>query len=50
MVEGCFIFQWGEGCFSDGWDFIFKWGGGGGPHGGASGFFFLGGGSKKIVR
>ena len=41
MVEGCFIFQWGEGCFSDGWDFIFKWGGV--PHGRAS-VFFLGGG------
>ena len=47
MVEECFIFQWGEGCFSDGWDFIFKWGGA--PWEGISLFFFGGGVRKKLL-
>ena len=47
MVEGCFVFQWGEGCFSDGWVFIFKCGGY--PMGGHQSFFLGGGVRKKLL-
>ena len=45
FMEGCFMFQWGGGggCFSDGGDLIFKWGGC--PMGGIS--FDDGGGVRK---
>ena len=45
-MEGCFTFQWtgGGGCFSDGGNFIFKWGCA--PWGAS---VLMGGLSKKIV-
>ena len=47
-MEGCFIFQWGGGCFSDGGgDLIFKWGGA--PWGGIGFDDGRRGVSKKIV-
>ena len=44
-MEGCFTFQWGGGCFSDGGASFLS--GGCTPWGGTSNL--MGGGSKKIV-
>ena len=46
-MEGCFMFQWGRVCFSDGWGFIFKLGGT--PWVGGA-LVFVGGLLKKILR
>ena len=47
-MEGCFTFQWGGNCFSDGRVFIFNWRVHHG-RGGGVGFDGGGGGVEKIV-